>query len=166
MISFGIRAEGVYLWNTFYLSALKCSTCCCVASWPVYQRPSWRVAHRQHHHCSATVWLFPCFWRGFSGWCCKVRGSIKHLQRSHNCQCVWNIHYSSSLTFSPHPTRVLVTCLELRNSQSTFYRTVKTHFILCFECSRGWKAQELLFSFFAGNIWTNKKKWQNVPFLP
>lgn len=73
VISFGIRAEGVYLWNRFYLSALICSTCWCVASWPVYQRPSWRVAHRQHHHCSATVWLFPCFWRDFSGWCCKVR---------------------------------------------------------------------------------------------
>lgn len=35
----------------FHLSALICRGCCCVASWPVCQRFSLRVAHRQHHHC-------------------------------------------------------------------------------------------------------------------
>ena len=98
MTSFGFRLKGerclfqVELWNAFHLSALICSGCCCVASWPVCQRFSWRVAHRQHHHCC--VIELDCF-LAFEGVsvvdvatgveCCTVMGSIKHLVRSHSC---------------------------------------------------------------------------------
>lgn len=160
MTSFGFRLNGerclfqVQLWKTFYLNALISSSCCRVASWPVYQRFSWKVAYRQHHHCYVIVGLFPCFWRGFSG-CCFHRSGVQQSDGFHSTPTeitqlpVWKMLYSFSLTYDACQTRVLFTYHELR---STFYRTFKTHFTLCFERSRGWKGQGM---YFFGNIWTS-----------
>lgn len=107
------------LWNTFHLNALICSSRCCrVASWPVCQRFSWRVAHRQHHHCCVVE--LNCFLAfeevsvtdvATDVECSTAMGSIKHLLRSHNCLC-WEKD-------SMHVRHASYSCNhELRKSQS------------------------------------------------
>lgn len=120
MISFGFRLLKERclfqeLCKTFHLNALKCSSCCWVASWPVCQRFCWRVAHRQHHHCCVVE--LDCFLAfeevsvvdvATGVECCTAMGPIKHILRSNNCLYVWKSLYSFILTYEVHSDMGLI----------------------------------------------------------